>query len=81
MTAVEKTSGWNVYTQEPLNAGPALNVLAATDITPESHFYTRNHGIIPTIDPKHFRLSIMGMVGKSLTLTLDESGSTSHAKP
>jgi sulfite oxidase len=61
-----------VRTQDPYNAEPRLLALVADQITPVNHFYVRNHGPIPTVDVKGFRLTIDGLVEKPLTLTLDE---------
>lgn len=39
-----------VHTAEPLNAEPALNLLASNWITPVEHFYIRTHGNTPVND-------------------------------
>lgn len=44
-----------------------------TWITPEPHFYVRNHMHMPsTIDPAEWKLSVGGLVEKPLTFTLTE---------
>src|SRR3954469_4233408 len=60
-----------VRTADPYNAEPRLLALVADQITPVKNFYVRNHGPIPRIDAKDFKLTVGGMVDKPLTLTLD----------
>jgi len=61
-----------VRTQDPYNAEPRLLALVADQITPVNHFYVRNHGPIPTVDLKNYKLTIDGLVNKPLAFTLDE---------
>jgi sulfite oxidase len=61
-----------VRTADPYNAEPRLLALVADQITPVNHFYVRNHGPIPTVDVKQFKLTIDGMSGQTTTFTLDE---------
>jgi sulfite oxidase len=41
-------------------------------ITPVEQFFTRSHAPTPTIDARTFRLEITGLVGRQLTLGLDD---------
>ncbi|HEY2410713.1 MAG TPA: sulfite oxidase [Pirellulaceae bacterium] len=61
-----------VRSQDPYNAEPRLLALVADQITPVKHFYVRNHGPIPRVEAKDFKLTVDGMVDKPLTLTLDD---------
>jgi hydroxyacylglutathione hydrolase len=61
-----------VWSEEPLNAETPLDVLCASEITPNTLFFVRNHGPIPEIDPAEYRLSVRGLVAEPLTLTLDD---------
>lgn len=61
-----------VLEQQPFNAAPPLKLLKQTFITSQKHFYVRNHGSVPAIDPANYRLSIAGQVRRSLSFSLDE---------
>ncbi len=61
-----------IHQDEPLNAGMPLPALRQTYITPQDHFFVRNHGAIPTIDPAGYRLTVTGLVERPLELTLEE---------
>ena len=61
-----------VRSAKPLNAEPALEDLVADWITPVERFYVRNHGATPTFDAGAFRLSVEGLVGKPLQLSISE---------
>src|SRR5215207_3016261 len=41
-------------------------------VTPKELFYVRNHGPTPEIDPASYRLTVSGLVERSLELSLDE---------
>ncbi len=60
-----------VHEVEPFNAETAPGVLAASDITAVSAFYSRNHGPAPLIEPADWTLSVDGLVERGLTLTLE----------
>jgi sulfite oxidase len=60
-----------VHTTDPINAEPPLDALRENFITPQDLFYVRNHGNIPAIDVKNYRLHVSGMVERELELTLD----------
>ena len=61
-----------VRSKAPFNAEPKLADLVAEPVTSVQHFYVRNHGALPQVDEKAFRLSVEGMVERRLTLTLRE---------
>jgi sulfite oxidase len=56
----------------PYNAEPPAAVLASSDITPADAFYARNHGPIPDIAPRQWRLTVGGRVDRPLTVTFDQ---------
>ena len=61
-----------VHDTEPFNSEPPRAALAEADITGVDTFYTRNHGEIPTIAERDWRLSVGGLVDGAQTITLDE---------
>lgn len=56
----------------PFNGGPPLDALVNSPITPEELFFVRNHAPVPEIDASGFRLSVGGLVERSLELSLDD---------
>lgn len=61
-----------VHEEEPYNAEPPRGALTEHVLTPVASFYGRNHGAMPDIDPAAWRLLVDGLVGESLTLSLDD---------
>ena len=61
-----------VRSEMPLNAEPALAALVADELTPVRHFYVRNHGPVPKVDERGFKLRVEGMVNKPREWTLAE---------
>ena len=61
-----------VHSREPFNAEPSLKVLRGAFLTAQEDFYVRSHGPIPRLDGEAHRLTVGGMVGTPLTLTLAE---------
>ena len=59
-----------VLSAEPFNAGPPVKDLVENFITDTSLFYVRNHGDVPEIPAKDFRLEIGGLIENKLSLTL-----------
>ena len=55
--------------EKPYNAEPRLDVLADAWVTPYSHFYVRNHGTMPTVDGAGYKLTIEGLVDRSVRLS------------
>jgi sulfite oxidase len=61
-----------VRSEQPLNAEPPLADLVAKEVTPTERFFIRSHGPTPKVDPNSYTLTVEGLVGKPLTLSLDE---------
>lgn len=60
-----------VHTTAPLNAEPPLETLRENFITARESFYVRNHGTVPSLDPRAYRLVVNGMVEREMNLSLD----------
>jgi sulfite oxidase len=56
----------------PFNAEPELAQLVESFVTPVKHFYVRNHGPTPKVDPREFKVRIEGLVHKPVELSLLE---------
>jgi sulfite oxidase len=54
----------------PLNVGPPEELLIQNYVTPEAHFFVRNHGNVPHVDATSFRLTIDGCVRRKLQPSL-----------
>ena len=61
-----------VRSADPYNAEPRLLALVADAVTPVKHFYVRNHGPIPKVEAKDYKLRIEGLVERPLELSLAE---------
>ena len=61
-----------VNSVEPFNAETPPGVLALDIITPNRTFFVRNHGPVPVVDPRTYRVAIEGMVKTPLELTLND---------
>ncbi|MFE3290065.1 sulfite oxidase [Rhodococcus sp. NPDC059234] len=61
-----------VHEAEPYNAEPPPRALADRALTPVDTFYSRNHGPIPRLDPRAWRLSVDGEVERELALSLSD---------
>jgi sulfite oxidase len=61
-----------VHETEPYNAEPPPDQLAGRLLTPVESFYSRNHGSVPDLDPRAWRLTVDGLVDRPLTLSLAE---------
>ncbi|XP_067880703.1 sulfite oxidase, mitochondrial isoform X2 [Heterodontus francisci] len=61
-----------VNSLKPFNAETPLEILSENYFTPNEIFFKRNHLPVPEVDPKKFRLEIMGEGLKSIQLTLDD---------
>ena len=59
-----------VNAQEPFNAEPPVPILRSNYITPNAYFYVRNHGPVPLVKETDYRLTVTGLVGRPLTLSL-----------
>jgi sulfite oxidase len=72
MNAFGKHQDLIIRKDDPFNAGPPLNLLRQSLITPTDLFFVRNHGTVPDIDSETYRLAITGLVEKQLSLSLEE---------
>lgn len=61
-----------VHEDEPYNAEPPPAALAGRPLTGNESFYSRNHGPVPDRDPASWRLTVDGMVGQQLELSLED---------
>lgn len=69
-TMWDKRADMIVHELEPFNAEPTPSVLTLSPMTSADAFYVRNHGQVPELDPLAWRLSVRGLVGRPLTLSL-----------
>lgn len=60
-----------VHSAEPLNAEPPRAALTSA-LTDERDCYVRNHGAVPEVDPRRWRLRVHGRLAESLELSLHE---------
>ena len=70
LNLVGDKSGLIAHSTRPLNAEPPLDVLHASFITPNEHFYVRCHGEIPKLDRDTHTLHVGGAVAKPLALSM-----------
>lgn len=56
----------------PFNAGPPLEFLTRSYVTPTDLFFVRNHGEVPVVDAATYRLEITGDVSRPLSLSLTD---------
>ena len=61
-----------VWSEEPRNAETPLGLLCDSEVTPTGLFFVRSHGPVPAIDPGSYSLSLDGLVGGPLRLSLEE---------
>ncbi|SDK20846.1 sulfite oxidase [Actinopolyspora mzabensis] len=61
-----------VHAVEPLNVEPPRAALAASIVTDTGTFFVRNHGPVPEVEPREWRLRVQGEVEHSLELSLPE---------
>ncbi|NJC74065.1 sulfite oxidase [Planosporangium thailandense] len=59
-----------VHSIDPYNAEPPRAALDGAALTPLDTFYSRNHGPVPRIDPRAWRLEVDGLVERTLVLSL-----------
>jgi DMSO/TMAO reductase YedYZ molybdopterin-dependent catalytic subunit len=65
-------AGLVVHRAHPLNCETSVDALIGGVVMPNAHFYVRNHFGIPALDPTTWRLTIGGLVERSLSLSLRE---------
>lgn len=68
----DKREDMLVHETEPYNAEPPRGALADERLTPLESFYSRNHGPVPRVDPRAWRLRVDGQVEHALVLSLEE---------
>ena len=61
-----------VRQDKPFNAGPPLELLGQSKVTPNDLFFVRNHGDIPTMDAARYRLTVDGLVPHTISLSLED---------
>ena len=59
-----------VQVQEPFNAEPLSAALVEFQLTPEELVYCRNHGPVRQFSEDDYTLTIKGMVGEEVTLSM-----------
>ena len=68
-----------VHQEDPLNAGTPPELARQSFLTPQAHFFVRNHGSVPHVSEYRYSLSVTGMVQSPLKLTLSELREEFHA--
>jgi sulfite oxidase len=61
-----------VHEDSPFNAEASRSALARCDLTPIDTFYARNHGPVPDIETREWRLTVDGLVDRTLSLDFGE---------
>ena len=61
-----------VHRAHPLNCETSIPALLGGVVMPNAHLYVRNHFQIPNLDPDGLRLSVGGLVDRSLSLSLTD---------
>lgn len=56
----------------PMNAEPELSKLVQSWETPVKHFYVRSHAPVPRVDLGSFRISVEGLVKRTLSMSIAE---------
>jgi DMSO/TMAO reductase YedYZ molybdopterin-dependent catalytic subunit/rhodanese-related sulfurtransferase len=64
--------GLVVHREDPLNCETSLPALIGGLVMPTAHFYVRNHFATPVLDPQLYQLTVSGMVGEPLRLSLPD---------
>jgi DMSO/TMAO reductase YedYZ molybdopterin-dependent catalytic subunit len=63
-------AGLVVHRAHPLNCETSIPALVGGVVTPNMHFYVRNHFHVPRLDMETWRLSVGGCVERPLSLSL-----------
>lgn len=63
-------AGMVVHRAHPLNCETSIPALIGGMVMPNPRFYVRNHFQIPKIDPSSWRLNVVGLVERPLSLSL-----------
>jgi anti-anti-sigma factor len=63
-------AGMVVHRAHPLNCETSIPALIGGAVMPNQRFYVRNHFQIPQLDPTSWRLNVVGLVERPLSLSL-----------
>jgi len=63
-------AGMVVHRAHPLNCETSIPALMCGAVMPNPRFYVRNHFQIPKVDPSSWRLNVVGLVERPLSLSL-----------
>ncbi len=77
-TTLGKSPSFKLLETDPANGGVNAPDLIASEITPNNHFFIRNHAPIPHVDLAAYRLTVEGKVNRPLSLSLDDLKSYSR---
>jgi len=59
-----------VHRADPLNCETSIPALIGGVVMPNRRFYVRNHFQVPKLDPSNWRLNVVGLVDRPLSLSL-----------
>jgi anti-anti-sigma factor len=65
-------AGMIVHRAHPLNCETSIPALIGGVVMPNARFYVRNHFQIPNVDPSTWRLNVVGLVKRPLSLSLQD---------
>src|SRR5215469_14518784 len=63
-------AGMVVHRAHPLNCETSIPALIGGVVMPNQRFYVRNHFQVPKLDPSSWRLNVVGLVERPLSLSL-----------
>ena len=63
-------AGMVVHRADPLNCETSIPALTGGVVMPNRRFYVRNHFQIPKLEPSSWRLNVVGLLKRSLSLSL-----------
>jgi len=63
-------AGMIVHRADPLNCETSIPALMGGVVMPNPRFYVRNHFHVPKLDPSSWRLNVVGLVERPLSLSL-----------
>jgi anti-anti-sigma factor len=65
-------AGMVVHRAHPLNCETPISALMGGVVMPNPRFYVRNHFPIPKLDPSSWRLNVVGLIERPLSLNLHD---------
>ena len=65
-------AGMVVHRADPLNCETSIPALIGGVVMPNARFYVRNHFQVPRLDPSSWRLNVVGLVKRPLSLSLQD---------